>query len=241
MVAVTAPVIATRSAGASSRSKPRRPPETRIVSCSSAEASSTVRVPSLLPDRGDAAGDVAGGALGGRDLRHHRLAAAEGARQRLEVELARDRDDPDDERAVQRRQQRLEDPGGVDVERLGRLEPVPFVTAWRPPQGPIGHQGRARRPGPRRRCPRPTARPWPAYPRRRAPSSPSAGPAGQLGDQAVRATWVAGNDGMTLIARSSSVSIRVTSVSRSVASSASSSDCRSAMGSGARADSVHAR
>ena len=82
-------------------------------------------VPPLLPDRRDAAGDVAGGALGGRDLRHHRLAAAEGARQRLEVELARDRDDPDDERAVQGRQQRLEDPGGVDAERLGRLEPVP--------------------------------------------------------------------------------------------------------------------
>ena len=200
-------------------------------------------VPSLLPDRRDAAGDVAGGALGGRDLRHHRLAAAEGARQRLEVELSRDRDDPDDERAVQGRQQRLEDPGGVDVERLGRLEPVPFVTGvGRPPQGPIGQPAsRARRRGPRRRCPRPTARPWPAYPRRRAPSSPSAGPAGQLGDQAVRATWVAGNDGMTLIARSSSVSIRVTSVSRSVASCASSSDCRSAMGSGARADSVHAR
>ena len=42
LVAATGAVTATRSRGASSRSKPRRPPETRIVGWSSAEASRAV-------------------------------------------------------------------------------------------------------------------------------------------------------------------------------------------------------
>ena len=96
-----APVIATRSAGAISRSRPRRPPETRTVAWSSAEASTHGRVRPLLPDRRDAARDVPGRPLGRGHLGHHRPAAAERAGQRLEVEPARDRHDRHDQPAVQ--------------------------------------------------------------------------------------------------------------------------------------------
>src|SRR5690606_11900711 len=47
----------------------------------------------------------------------------------FEVELAGDRDDGDDERAVHLGEQRLEHARGVDAERLGRLHPEGQLAA----------------------------------------------------------------------------------------------------------------
>jgi hypothetical protein len=77
----------------------------------------------LLPDRGDAAHHVAGGALGGGGVGHDRLLAADGGGQRLQVKLAADRHHADHQgAAVHRRHQRLEQPLGRDAERGARLE-----------------------------------------------------------------------------------------------------------------------
>ena len=72
------PVTASRSSGASSRSRPRRPPETKIVSQRIADSSSTVGSARLLPDRADAADDVARLALGDGRVGHLGALAAEG-------------------------------------------------------------------------------------------------------------------------------------------------------------------
>ena len=83
----------------------------------------------LLPlaERADAAGDVARRALGVGDRRHLRLLGADGRRERLQVELALDRDDRDDELAVDLRDERLEHGRRVEAQPLGRLEPVRLV------------------------------------------------------------------------------------------------------------------
>jgi hypothetical protein len=77
----------------------------------------------LLPDRGDAADHVAGGTLGGVDLGHDRLLAADGGGKRLEVKMAANRDDADREQAaVHHGHQRLEHPLRRDAKRLARLK-----------------------------------------------------------------------------------------------------------------------
>ncbi len=124
MAAVVAAVRATRSAGASSTSRPRRPAETSTVSWSSAEASTTVGCGRFWPSGEMPPDDVAGRPLGHRRVGHHRLAGADRAGQRLQVEPPGDRDDGDDEAAVRVCQQGLEDPGRVDAEQCRGLEAV---------------------------------------------------------------------------------------------------------------------
>ena len=101
-----------------------------------------------------------------------------------------------------------------------------------------GRAGRARRRAASKAMPAAVSATVAGVPPAARPSSPSVG-CGQLGDQA-RARHLGGRqrrddvDGPQLLAQQPGDQL-----SRSVASSASSSDCRSAMGSGARAASVH--
>jgi hypothetical protein len=83
--------------------------------------------PPLLPDGRDTAGYVAGGTLGGRDLRHDRLLAADGDGERLQVQLAVHRNHPYRERAVHRRDERLEHSLRRHTERAAGLQSVGFV------------------------------------------------------------------------------------------------------------------
>ena len=80
-----------------------------------------------LAERADAAGDVAGGALGLLDVGHLRLLALDGRGERLEVELVLDRHDRDGELAVDVGDERLEDRRRVQARALGGLEPVGLV------------------------------------------------------------------------------------------------------------------
>jgi hypothetical protein len=79
-------------------------------------------VRTLLAHRGDPADHVARRALRHGRLGHHGLLRAQGRGDRLEVELARDRDHPDGEPAVGRDEQGLEDPPRVDAERPGGFQ-----------------------------------------------------------------------------------------------------------------------
>ena len=80
--ATRASVSRTRSFGSSSIWRPRRPALTKIVSCSSAEASTCVGSRAPLAERADPAADVAGRPLRLRLVRHLRALA-----ERLQVEL----------------------------------------------------------------------------------------------------------------------------------------------------------
>ena len=101
--ASSAPVRRTRSAGASSTCRPRRPAADVDGASAVADASSDRREPPAPAERADPADDVAGGPLGRGRLGQRRPAAAERPRERLEVELAGDRHDRGDERARRRR------------------------------------------------------------------------------------------------------------------------------------------
>jgi hypothetical protein len=74
--------------------------------------------------RADPADHVAGRSFGLRGLGHDRAMATGGGRQSLQVELAIDRDDGQDERAVDCCDERLEDPFGLDGEGRGGLDSV---------------------------------------------------------------------------------------------------------------------
>ena len=115
----SAPVSAARSAGASSISSPRRPAETKIVSCSSSALVQERRQALALPERADAARDVAGDLLGPRHV-GHRGALADG----LEVELIGRRDDRDREVVADAHHQRLEDAPRIEPQHFRRLARV---------------------------------------------------------------------------------------------------------------------
>jgi hypothetical protein len=85
------------------------------------------RQPPFLPDGGDAARDVPGGALGRGDLRQHRFLPADGGGKRLQVQLAVHRDDAHGQRPVHRGDQRLEHALRRDAERLAGLQAVGVV------------------------------------------------------------------------------------------------------------------
>ena len=87
-------------------------------------SSRTVGVLVLLAQRRDAAGHVSGGALGAADLGQLGPLAPDRRRQRLEVQLGVDRDDADDQAAVDVHQQRLEHALRLDAEGLGGLHAV---------------------------------------------------------------------------------------------------------------------
>src|SRR5207248_506678 len=72
------------------------------------------RQAATLSERADPTGDVAGGTLRGGPFGHHRPLA-----DRAQVELAVGRDHEDLELAVDRGQQRLEEPARLDPERVG--------------------------------------------------------------------------------------------------------------------------
>ena len=113
-----------RSEGASSTWRPRRPALTWIVSKACRAAVEDRRQRPSLPQRADAADDVAGHPLGGGRLGHRGLAAADSVGEALEVEIAGDRHDRDHETVVDRRDERLEHPLGGQAEGRGRLEAV---------------------------------------------------------------------------------------------------------------------
>ena len=119
------PVTRDGSSGDSAEVEPAAPPlRRRRCRRASAVSSSTVRSAFFCPIGADAAHDVPGGPLGQLRVGHVGALAAHGGRQRLEVELARDRHDADDEGAVDVGEQRLEDLLVREAEHLGGLEPV---------------------------------------------------------------------------------------------------------------------
>ena len=76
-----------QAGGAISVSRPRRPAMQKIVADSTGGRAGHDRNALALPERGDTVGHVVGGAPGGGDLRHPRLLAADGHRQRFEAGL----------------------------------------------------------------------------------------------------------------------------------------------------------
>ena len=85
------------------------------------------RQPLALAYRGDAAGHVPGGPLGRRHLGHRGLLAAARGGERLEVELALDRNHPGHQRPVHLGDQRLEHAVRRDAERLAGFGAVGLV------------------------------------------------------------------------------------------------------------------
>ena len=115
----SAPVSAARSAGASSISSPRRPAETKTVSCSLGALVQERRQALALPERADAARDVAGDLLGPRHV-GHRGALAD----RLEIQLVGGRDDRDREVVADADHERLEDSPRIKAQHFRRLARV---------------------------------------------------------------------------------------------------------------------
>ena len=138
----------TRSAGASSSWRPRRPADTNTVGCSSAEASTTTgsgrREPSgLIPPMTPPVARSA--AIGSTSV-----ALRPRARQReaLEIELPVDRDDGQDQPLVDARDERLEHAPRVDAERRRGVRPVARTTR----RGRARDARATRRRGAGRRC-----------------------------------------------------------------------------------------
>ena len=90
------------------------------------------REPAAVPERGDAAEHVAGGALGGGGGGHPGLLATDRGRERLEIELPGYRHDADGQRAVDVRDQRLEYPRRVQPERFDGFEQYKQAFGSRP-------------------------------------------------------------------------------------------------------------
>ena len=103
-------------AAAAGRDVDRREPEHRLVDHR--------RQPAALPERADAADDVAGGPLGVREFGHRGLLPAQGRGQRLEVQAAGHRHHRRDQDAVDPGHQRLEHLVLRQAERVGRLTAV---------------------------------------------------------------------------------------------------------------------
>ena len=102
----------TRSAGASSTWSPRRPADTRTVACSIARASTTTGSGRRGAERADATDHIAGRAFRLGRVGHRRPPAADRVGQALQVELAVDRDDGEDQPAVDRTASVLNTPAG---------------------------------------------------------------------------------------------------------------------------------
>jgi hypothetical protein len=124
MAATAAPAARTRSAGASSISRPRRPPLQKMVANRSAEESTTTGSRFALAQRGDATGHVAGRPLGRGHAGQGRPLPARRGGERLEVELSRHRDHADRQRTVDLGHERLEHPFRRDAQRVAGLQAV---------------------------------------------------------------------------------------------------------------------
>ena len=115
----SAPVSATRSAGASSISSPRRPAETKTVSCSFGALVQERRQALALAERADAARDIAGDLLRARHVGHGGT-LADG----LEIQLIGSRDDRDRQVVADAHHQRLEDTTRIKAQHFRRLARV---------------------------------------------------------------------------------------------------------------------
>ena len=117
---------ASRSAGAISICRPRRPPLTMTVGCASAAASTNIVHALALAERRDAADVIAGDALGLGGRQHRGILRAGRGGELLQADLAVAGDQHADHRAAGLRHQRLEQPRRRNAERLGRLHADAF-------------------------------------------------------------------------------------------------------------------
>ena len=79
-----------------------------------------------MPDRADAAGDIARRLLRRRERRHLGALASGGGRQGFQIELAIDRNERDEQAAIHLRDECLEDERRGEAKCGGCLQPVRF-------------------------------------------------------------------------------------------------------------------
>ncbi len=140
----------TRSAAASSTWRPRRPAETRTVPCSRGVLVHDQLKGPPRAQRTDATDDVAGRPFRLRGFGHRRPPTADDVGQALQVELPIDRDDGQDQPAVDRDGERLEHAGRVDPEGRRGVHAVDRAPVAVPAVGLRGPVlvDRVRHPGP---------------------------------------------------------------------------------------------